>query len=133
MASEMVHRTNTEIMRIREGLAVLQQVYMMRAGQEPAAAQKAMDIARLHSQYLGLQDVYNRAREMLVAEYGEPNQRGQGFTVSFSEEYKSALESLADATQPAPGDVIELSASDLVALHARPDVLAAIYPVVKLV
>ena len=131
--TEDVKRTNAEIVQIQEGLSAFQQVCMMLAGTDQAAAQRAMDIARLNAAYIAAIGVYRQAQEMLVAEFGEPRPGGQGFVITDFSSYQPALEALAQATQLVPSDVIEITTGDLMNLQGRPDVLAKLSPIAALV
>lgn len=132
--------TYEQIGMASEGLQSLQQVYMVRAGAEPEAAQRAMDLASVNNHLLAEIGSLTRNKEILLAQYGVPQPGPQGrtsFILKEDEEsveaYRAGLESLMLSTRTMPFERIKVTPGDLQALSSRPDILGMLQPIVVFV
>lgn len=131
--------TYEEIRSLPDGLRVLQQGIMMRAGMDGeagmAAAQQAMDIAKIARHVQAEIGSLQRNMEMLLAEYGV--REGQGYVLDNAnkekmEAYRKAVENILASQRTMPFEPIALTPLDIQNMSGRPDALAAISPIVTL-
>lgn len=132
--------TYEEVGMASQGLQALQQVYMMRAAVEPEAAQRAMDMASVNNHLLAEIGALNRNKDILLAQYGNPQADAQGRTGFLLDKdpkkivaYEKALTALMESRRWMPFELIPITPMDLQALGARPEVLAMLRPIVVLV
>ena len=138
--AEKLVLTYEQIGLASEGIQTLQQVYMMRAAADQAAAQRAMDLASVNNHLLAEMGTLQRNKEILISLHGVPQQSQQGrtaFTLKEDPEnvqaYKDGLEALMQSTRTMPFELIEVKPMDMQALSSRPDVLAMIQPIIVFV
>ena len=138
MTKDGLRLTNQEVVLAADGVQVLLRLYMSKAADSPRDAQKAMEIASVAAALTAQAGVVRRTREILLAQYGNPQPGGaqgqQAYTLdpALAEEYNAALNNIMEALNSMTFEPITITAADIGAMANQPGALTAIRPIVKL-